>query len=120
MEMTADRFREEAVRRRGGRRRGAAPYSAEQKAFAAGYARTGLAEGRSLMASAIALGVSDPTLRDWMERGPTGSSTPLRRVVVAPRAEPSSSSGLTLITPAGYRIRGLDVGSAAALLRVLG
>jgi hypothetical protein len=40
--------------------------------------------------------------------------------VVTPTVEPSSSSRLTLITPAGYRVRGLDVASAAALLRVLG
>lgn len=130
MEMTADRFREEAIRRRGERRRGAAAYSEEQRAFAASYARTGLAQGRSLMASAAALGVSDPTLRAWVQS--TAPSTSLRRVVVTPSTElpasklprpeaklPSSRS-LTLVTPAGYRLHGLDVASAVALLRVLG
>jgi len=120
MEMTAERFRAEAVRRRGAQRRGAPPYSSEQRAFATGYARAGLAQGRSMVASATDLGISEPTLRAWMVAAAPSPGAGLRRVVVAPAAEPSSSSRLTLITPAGYRVRGLDVASAAALLRVLG
>jgi hypothetical protein len=132
MEMTAERFREEAVRRRGARRRGAAPYSDEQKAYAAAYARAGLSRGQSLMASAAALGVSEPTLRTWVQNVSTDARVPLRRVVVTPSTEGpatklprsatklSGSSRLTLVTPTGYRLRGLDVASAAALLRVLG
>jgi hypothetical protein len=120
MEMTAERFRAEAVRRRGAQRRGAPPYSQAEKAFATGYARAGLATGRGLTASASALGVSEPTLRTWMALAAFSPSTTLRRVVVTPTAEPTSSSRLTLVTPGGYRLRGLDVASAAALLRVLG
>lgn len=118
MEMTADRFRAEAVRRRGERRRGAAPYSAEQRAFAVAYARTGLSQGRSVTASALALGISDPSLREWMAQA-TAPGTALRTVVVKPTPA-SPGSGLTLISPSGYRLRGLDVTSAAALLRVVG
>ena len=120
MEMTAERFHAEAVRRRGAQRRGAPPYSTDQKAFATSYARAGLAAGRGLLASATALGVSEPTLRTWMGSAAPGPSTTLRRIVVTPAVEPSSTSRLTLVTPAGYRVRGLDVASAAALLRVLG
>ena len=120
MDMTAERFRAEAMRRRGAQRRGAPPYSDEQKVFATSYARAGLAQGRSLMSSATALGVSEPTLRVWMGHAARSASRTLRPVVVTPAVEPSRTSRLTLITPAGYRVRGLDVASAAALLRVLG
>ena len=131
MEMTVARFREEAAHQRGARPHGAAPYSDEQRAFATAYVQAGLAQGRSLTASAEALGVSEPTLRLWRRQaaaaaGPStlqaaaaGPSTSLRRVVVSPTIEPARSSRLTLITPGGYRVRGLDVASAAALLRVL-
>lgn len=122
MEMTVDKFRAEAVRRRGERRRGAAPYSTEERAFAVAYARTGLSQGRSVTASASLLGISDPSLREWLVRATAAPGTALRRVVV--KSTPASPSmppgGLTLISPAGYRVRGLDVMSAAALLRVVG
>lgn len=121
MEMTADRFRAEAVRRRGERRRGAAPYTAEQRAFAVAYARSGASQGRSVTASAAALGISDPSLREWMAQAGSAPGTALRSVVVkTAAASPSPSAGLTLISPSGYRVRGLDVMSAAALLRVVG
>jgi transposase-like protein len=125
MEMTAEKFRDEVKRRRGERRRGAAPYSPEQRAFAVAYARSGQKQGRSVAASAAALGLSDPTLREWLAEPVRQPGTALRSVVVKHRAasgasSPSQFAGLTLITPAGYRVRGLDVTSAAALLRVLG
>ncbi|MFM2419059.1 MAG: hypothetical protein RL385_3782 [Pseudomonadota bacterium] len=126
--MTVDQFRTEVVRRRGGRRRGAPPYTAEQRRFAITYARSGQLEGRSIMASAKALGLGEPTLRDWMASdasptAPVSALSALRSVVV--KSEPSRAPvamamGLTLTTPAGYRVRGLDVASAAALLKVLG
>jgi transposase-like protein len=84
------------------------------------------------MASAAALGVSEPTLRTWVQNVSTDARGSLRRVVVTPSTEApatklprsatklSGSSRLTLVTPTGYRLRGLDVASAAALLRVLG
>lgn len=119
MEMTAEKFRAEALRRRGERRRGAAPYSSEQRAFAVAYARAGLSEGRSVTASAEALGISDPSLREWLAQSTATPGTALRSVVVKPTPA-GPASGLTLVSPAGYRVRGLDVASAAALLRVLG
>jgi hypothetical protein len=119
MEMTAERFQAEALSRRGERRRGAAPYSSEQRAFAVSYARTGQSQGRSVTASAAALGISDPTLREWMAKSRATPGTSLRSVVV--KATPAApGAGLTLVTPSGYRVRGLDVASAAALLRVVG
>lgn len=119
MEMTADRFRAEAVRRRGTRRRGAAPYSSEQRAFAVAYARAGQSQGRSVTASAAELGISDPTLREWVAQSRATPGAALRSVVVKPTPV-AASAKLTLVTPAGYRVRGLDVVTAAALLRVVG
>ena len=120
MEMTAERFQAEARRRRGTRRRGAPPYSSEERDFAVAYARAGRRQGRSVTASASALGISDPTLREWMAKAKVnGTATALRSVVVKTTAA-AASAGLTLVTPSGYRLRGLDVASAAALLRVVG
>ena len=122
MEMTAEKFSAEAARRRGGRRRGAAPYSEEQRTFAVAYARTGLSQGRSVTASAAALGISDPTLRAWLAQAAAAPGTALRSVVVKSTSSSPGPlpAGLTLISPSGYRLRGLDVMSAAALLRVVG
>jgi hypothetical protein len=128
-----EQFRAEVVRRRGARRRGAPPYTAEQKRFAITYARAGQREGRSITTSAKTLGLGEPTLRDWMASEAPSATPPstvpapssaLRSVVLKPepvRAQaPAAVMGLTVITPAGYRVRGLDIASAAALLKVLG
>jgi transposase len=122
MEMTAEDFRTEAVRRRGKRVRGAPRYSSEQRAFAVAYAREGLSCGRSINASAAKLGIADPTLRAWLASSAGKTSTTgamLRAVVVKPTAI-AAASGLTLVSPSGWRVSGLDVQSAAALLRALG
>jgi hypothetical protein len=120
MEMTAEQFQAEARRRRGARRRGAAPYSSAERDFAVAYARAGQRQGRSVTASASALGISDPTLREWMAKAKATTPGSALRTVVVKTTTPSGSAGLTLVTPSGYRLRGLDVASAAALLRVVG
>jgi len=120
MEMTVESFRAEVVRRRGQRRRGAPRYTEELRAFAVAFGRAGLSQGRSVTASAAALGISDPTLREWMGRAAAAPSTALRSVVVKSKSTTPMSAALTLVSPSGYRLRGLDVASAAALLRVLG
>jgi transposase-like protein len=86
------------------------------------YGQQALASGRSVGATAEELGLCDKTLRDWLAKEnakPSQSVTALRAVVVKPSASMTVGS-LTLVTPGGYRVAGLDVESASALLRVLG
>lgn len=72
--------------------------------------------------SAAALGISDPSLRAWLGQAGAAPGTALRSVVVKSTSSSPGTlpAGLTLISPSGYRLRGLDVMSAAALLRVVG
>lgn len=71
--------------------------------------------GSSVMEIAADLGVSDSTLTRWMtaEKNKKGSMSAVRV------KETAMSSGVVLVTPRGYRIEGLDVASAAHLLRSL-
>lgn len=132
MGMTVERFRRDSQRRRAGRKRGATPYSAQQRAFAVSFAQSERAKGRSVAQASAALGVSEPALREWLRQSASTSgqkadsaSAPslvqsglVRSVVVKPSG-PTEGGTLTLITPSGYRLNGLDFASAAALLRAL-
>ena len=75
------------------------------------------------------LGVSESTVWRWSQ-----ASVPAKRVsatkpkasafkrvkVVTERVSLGSTAELSVVTPHGYRVEGLDVASAAALLRELG
>lgn len=123
MNVTVEQFRKEAARRRAGRSRGAAPYSSEQKAFAVDWTRAVIAKGGSYTSAARDLGVSEMTLRTWASAGPAEKSqaTALRRVVVRPPAtDLVAGPSVVVVTASGHRVLGLDVASAATLLRALG
>ncbi len=121
MGMTVERFRQEATDRRRGRARGAAPYSAEQKAFAVAWSRKAVADGRSMRDVSQELGISEMTLRAWTTATrPASTGSTLRRVVVRSAPVATAPSGIVVVTAAGHRVLGLDVASAAALLRQLG
>jgi len=61
------------------------------------------------------LGIPEFTLHSWLRAAPAG----LRPVALAPPPVPISASSLVLVTAAGFRVEGLDVSSAAALLKAL-
>ena len=76
-------------------------------------AREGLAAGRSLASLAAEMALPPTTLQRWLAR-PGAAFRPV--AVAAQRATPSA---LTLRTPQGHAIEGLEVATAAALLRAL-
>ena len=103
--------------------RGKAPaqrrYPAELKAAAVDHARQAQAAGQSLASVAEDLGLSDQTLRTWVEAKPGGG---LRPVVIRPEPNepPPTSTGVpVLVTPEGFRIEGLDLEPLTSLLRTL-
>jgi hypothetical protein len=74
------------------------------------------AAGWRLPMVARAVGVSVGSLRNW-RREPARPPRALVPIVVTAPAPPASA--LTVVVPGGYRVEGLDVATAAALLRRL-
>lgn len=96
----------------GGRRR----FGAELRARAVALAGAARRRGRGWDEIAAELGVSATLLQKWCR----GASPPaFVRVEVAEAAAATASGGLRLLSPAGYVVEGLDVVSAAELLRRL-
>ncbi len=117
MEARIQRFRREASRFREGRQRGAGPYPPELRRLAVAVGRDGLAQGLSVNALAAKLGITDVTLQSWL-----GSAPGFQEVeVVAENRELRTGNGraVSILTPQGYRIDGLDAESAVAVLREL-
>lgn len=134
MDEEAEKFRQEtaAVRARGA----AGRFSDAMREQAVSYAMRRQAEGATFDQVVAALGVSDPTLRRWMatskamatarrsKRAAAAARTP-KLVPVQVRAGATevanrpSTPGLTVVAPGGYRVEGLDVAQAVALLRGL-
>lgn len=90
------------------------------------YAQRRQADGERVAEIAGRLGLAERTLRRWLRRE-RGEETAVgfRPVSIVPVAAGpgdclGASAELTLVTPGGYRVEGLDVEAAAYLLRVLG
>jgi transposase-like protein len=90
-------------------------YSASFRREVVDHALARLAEGVSIGRIARALSLRPKSLQVWLR---SKRSPSLRRVrVVDP--PPAIESRLVVVTPAGIRVEGLDLGSAAKLLRLL-
>lgn len=116
MDRRMDEFRRKVHARRGTRRRGAPAYDEQMRALALDYVSRARQQGRSWTAVARELGISAATLQAW-------TAAPRSRAALVPvvvESEPRRSACLMVITPSGLRIEGLDVESAAALVRALG
>jgi transposase-like protein len=115
-EVTMDRIVREF--RGAGKGRPGRGYPLELRRRAADYARERAKAGDGVAAVSAELGVSEQTLRNWLRKTGPGF---LRVMVEEPeRCEEKSVAGrLVLVAPSGYRLEGLDLGSAADLLRVL-
>ena len=121
MKMSIETFRRTATSMRAGK--GRAPrYPAEARAWAVQYAEAQLARKRTLTAVARQLGVNDMTLRSWLYIASRKPSGELCEVVVTERerALTAPTGALTVTTPQGHVVSGLDLESAAALLKALG
>ena len=92
------------------------------------YARSCREKGEPVADIAIRLGLVESTLARWLRREKQSPNAALtsagfRSVSIVPTGSgsfPESSPHLTLVTPQGFRVEGLDLASAAHLLRSLG
>lgn len=101
-----DLAREVAAHRSGGGNRHLPPALRERIAVVARQAR---AAGRSAQSIADAIGVSSQSILRWTEA----------TAMVPVRVHAQASSQLTLVSPAGWRITGLDLPTLARLLPTL-
>jgi len=82
------------------------------------YARRERAAGRSWAGIAHAVGLSAGALTNWSQ-----TPAPARRLVpvaVAVATPEGPGPALVVVSPGGYRVEGLDLPTATALLRALG
>jgi hypothetical protein len=113
MSKEAQKLRRELARVETGRGK---RYPAELRQRVAAWAMRRHAQGASWEAIKAELGQKFDTVRRWCLAA--GSSRALARVrVVSERVEPRLVS---VVSPAGFRIDGVTMGEAAALLRELG
>ena len=106
----------EAIRRLVGARRKQS-YTAELRARIVRHVRQRRTQGFTQAAVADEVGVKWTTLRRWLGEG--GESTPAMMIPVTLAAAPVPCSKLSLVTPSGYRLEGLDSRDAVALFRAL-
>lgn len=110
---------DERVRRfRGARRAGRCP--ADLRKLAVDYACERAVDGTGIAEVARELGTTPASLRIWMEHAepeflPVEVVGPLR-----PWLGDRSGALLSVVTPMGFRLEGLDVVAAARLLQLLG
>lgn len=97
-------------------RRTTTPVPRDVRAQIVACAGRATAAGLSRRAVARAVGVSIGSLRNWRQGPSPGALVP---VVVTPSRAAVAPPTLTLEAPNGYRVEGLDVPTAAALLRAL-
>lgn len=86
-------------------------------------------DGQSIVGACRAVGISDKSYRKWIEKSdPQLAMRPVEVTALVPVAsagltlmapKPTPVETLTLVAPGDYRIEGLDVQAAAALLRAL-
>jgi len=118
MNQRARRFREQASRENHGRVGVRLRYSTQLRREAVRYCEERKRQGWSLKAVAEELGVHAWSLSRWT-RGLEGQGE-LRKVEVVGREKNRPSVGLlTLVSPEGFRVEGLDVEGVRQLLPVL-
>lgn len=112
------RFREQAMQENGGRSGVRLRYSERLRREAVAYWEEKQLEGMSQKEVAKELGIHAWSLSRWARSA--HSEGKLRRVeVVSPRKKAVGESAMTLVTPEGFRVEGLEVDGVLQLLRVL-
>jgi transposase-like protein len=91
------------------------------------YARACRERGEPYGDIAARLGLVESTLARWLRRDRATASPGFRSVAIVAAGEGAQETGasgeqpaLRLVTPRGYSVEGLDIATAAYLLRVLG
>jgi transposase-like protein len=112
------RFREAAARQNGRRPAIRRRYSPGLRQQAVEYCQGRVDEGESVRQVASALGVAAFSLQRWMRQARRRPA--FQPVTVVPTPHPAEVVALTVtVTPEGARVDGLDVDTAARLLRLL-
>jgi transposase-like protein len=111
MEERFEEFRKvsEKAKAAGGRIR----YSKEMRSFAVEFAKNRIGSGGTISSSARELGVAEVTLGRWLKK-----SGDFREVRIRPPA--GNAGAVTIVTPGGYRVEGLDIEGATFVLRAIG
>ena len=93
-------------------------YPSRVRAQVTALAASELASGHSVSSTARRLGLAASTLARWLDAEP--DATPGFVPVVLPEVQaPSHSSPISVVTPAGFRVEGLDLDGVVAMLRRL-
>ncbi|MCI0572245.1 MAG: hypothetical protein L0Y66_15935 [Myxococcaceae bacterium] len=132
MEQELERFRQEVARLQEGVVRSSVRYPEALRQFAVRYVAEAKARGDSQEKACARLGISAPTVAAWRtghtQRSrhaarPEGTAEKLVSVVVRPTADatprPGEASSVVVVAPNGWRVEGLGVEAAAALLKSL-
>ena len=111
-------FRKEVLQWRGTRRKGARPYTAALKAKALRLAKDLQGQGLAMDVVGKRIGICAATLYLWQSSSKESRMVPVKVV----RAEPhlAVATSFTLVSPRGYRLEGLSVKLAMAMLKELG
>ncbi len=97
------------------------PYSAADRERLKGEVERLLGDGKNLQAACQAVGISTKSFRKWCtdaEPAPILRPVELTTTIPSPTCA-SASTGLSLVSPGGFRIEGLTVETATQLLRAL-
>jgi len=120
MEARVQRFLKQAGEENEGRSGTRRRYSEGLRAEAVAHLRRRVKGGGSVETVASELGVSGWTLVRWSRKESAGKSSKLRRVKVVPEStEVTTTAKVTLVTPDGYRIEGLEGRDVGAILESL-
>jgi len=111
-------FREEVLQWRGARRKGARPYTAAMKAKALQLAKDLQAQGLAMGVVAKRIGICAATLYLWRSSSRERRMVPV--TVVRPEPQVVAPAGFALVSPRGYRLEGVPVKLAVAILQELG
>ena len=92
------------------------PVPRQVRAQIVAFAGRATVAGWSLPAVAQAVGISVGSVRNWRHETPVAALVP----VVVTSSRVGARAALTVVAPSGYRVEGLDLPTASALLRALG
>jgi len=118
--MTLEKFIMETSRRRQDGNVGLMVYSEMERSFVVMYARKQMSNGVSQSKISSQLGIGNSTLSTWLR--PARKKTKFKRVEVKQKAKSfeiqsfSDKEKVTIVSPRGFRLEGLSLDKAAALL----
>lgn len=94
-------------------------YHPELRERVAAWARPRVADGASWHELARQLGLRVETLQSWCPQPMVAPAIPTRLLPVRVVPEPTSPSALRVVSPSGFRVEGLSLTQAVAVLRML-